>query len=246
VDFRVAPASHPDGREQENRMSTTRTFLKTSVGRKVVMAASGVIVFGFIVVHILGNLQLFAGPEALNRYAAFLQGLGPLKWAVRALLAASAAVHIVTAVQLTVQNWQARPRRYATIRYRATDYAARTMWIGGPIIGLFVIWHLLHLTTGHCHPAGQFAADSNGIINVYNSVVIGFMDPAAAAVYILAMLLVGLHLYHGLWSMMQSIGLNHPGWNHWRRWFAVLFAAFVALAGISLPVAVLTGFVTPA
>ncbi|MBN2719310.1 MAG: succinate dehydrogenase cytochrome b subunit [Deltaproteobacteria bacterium] len=222
------------------------TFLETSVGKKVLMAATGFIIFGFVVVHILGNLQLFLGPEALNQYAAFLQASGPIKWTVRIVLAASVLAHIVSAVMVTLQNWRARPQKYAVKRYQETTYAARTMWLGGPIIGLFVVYHLLHFTTGHCHPVkAGFIPDSNGVINVYNNVIFGFQDTVASGVYIFTMVLIGLHLYHGLWSMMQSVGLNHPKYNHWRKAFAVLFALLIATAGISLPVSVLLGLVTP-
>lgn len=210
------------------------------------MAASGFIVFGFVVVHILGNLQLFLGADALNQYAAFLQGLGPVKWTVRVLLALSVLVHMVSATQVTLQSWAARPEKYAVQRFQETTYAARTMRVGGPIIGLFVIYHLMHFTTGHCHPVKDgFVENSEGMLNVYNNVVFGFQDPLASVVYIVTMIFIGLHLYHGLWSMMQSVGLNHKKYNHWRKVFAVLFALFVAGAGISLPVAVLSGWVVP-
>ncbi|MBN2528574.1 MAG: succinate dehydrogenase cytochrome b subunit [Deltaproteobacteria bacterium] len=227
-------------------MTNNTTFLGTSIGKKVVMAASGFIIFGFVVVHIMGNLQLFLGAKVLNDYAAFLQGLGPVKWAARLALLLSVLVHLASAFLVTLQSWQARPQKYAVQKYQATSYAARTMWLGGPIIGLFVIYHLLHFTTGHLHPVqGGFIPDADGGMNVYNNVVLGFQDPLASGIYIFTMLLIGLHLYHGLWSMMQSVGLNHPRYNHLRKGFAVLFALFVAGAGISLPIAVLSGLVTP-
>lgn len=227
-------------------MANNMTFLETSVGKKVLMATTGFIIFGFVVVHILGNLQLFLGADTLNHYAAFLQNSGPLKWTVRLVLAVSVLVHIVSATQVTLQNWRARPQKYAVQRFRETTYAARTMWLGGPIIGLFVVYHLLHFTTGQLHPVkAGFVPDADGVINVYNNVVLGFQDPRASIVYIITMVLIGLHLYHGLWSMMQSVGVNHPKYNHWRKGFAIVFALFVAGAGISLPVAVLSGLVTP-
>ena len=227
-------------------MEKQLTFFESSVGKKVVMATTGFIIFGFVVVHILGNLQLFNGPEALNSYAAFLQGLGPIKWTVRGVLALCVVLHLISAVQVTLQSWRARPQRYMVHKYQKTSYAARTMWLGGPIIGLFVVYHLLHLTTGQLHPAQEgFAPDAEGVVNVYNNVVYGFQAPLASAIYIITMVLIGLHLYHGLWSMMQSVGASHPRYNRWRKAFAVLFALFIAGAGISLPVAVLSGFVTP-
>jgi len=215
------------------------------------MAVTGLIAFGFVVVHMLGNLQIFLGPEKLNAYAAFLQGLGSFKWVFRAVICFSIAVHMLAAAQVTLQSWSARPRKYAVQRYRETTWAARTLRIGGPAIILFAIYHLLHFTTGHAHhdPAGfepTFAlADGEMVPNVFNNVVHGFQIWWVALIYIAAMLLVGLHLYHGVWSMLQTVGLNHPKWNGWRRVFAVLFALFVTGAGVSMPVAVLAGLVKP-
>ncbi len=227
-------------------MTKITTFYGTSVGKKVVMAASGVIFFGFVVVHILGNLQIFKGPDALNEYAAFLQGLGTFKWFVRILLGLSIIIHIVSATQVTLQSWAARPVKYAVTKYKETTYAARTMRIGGPLIGLFVIYHLLHLTTGQLHPVKEgFIHTAGTIPNVYNNVVFGFQDYLVSGIYIFTMILIGLHLYHGLWSMLQSVGMSHKKWNYLRKWFAVAFALFIAVAGISIPVAVLTGFLTP-
>lgn len=227
------------------------TFYGTSVGKKVVMAVSGFIVFGFVVVHMLGNLQIFLGPEKLNTYAHFLQSLGAFKWAFRAVVALAALLHMWAAIQVTLQSWAARPHKYARQRYRETTYAARTMWIGGPIILLFLIYHLLHFTTGHAHhdPAGfeaTFAlADGEKVPNVFNNVVHGFQIWWVSAIYIVTMFLVGLHLYHGVWSMLQTVGAAHPGYNKWRRVFSVLFGLFVAAAGISMPVAVLIGYIQP-
>ncbi|MCP4601303.1 MAG: succinate dehydrogenase cytochrome b subunit [Proteobacteria bacterium] len=213
------------------------TFYGTSVGKKVVMAATGFIVFGFVTVHMIGNLQIFQGPERLNAYAEFLHGLGMVLWVFRLVMLASVILHIVAATQVTLQSWQARPTKYKMRRYRETTYAARTMRWGGPIIGLFVVYHLLHFTSGSVHPSFTD--------NVYNNVIIGFQMPCVSILYIIALVFVGLHLYHGVWSMFQSIGANHPKWNIWRRAVAVVFALFVTAAGASIPVAVLAGAIQP-
>jgi len=228
-------------------MSTAQmTFYRTAVGKKVVMAITGFITFGFVAVHILGNLQIFLGPERLNKYAAFLQGLGGILWVFRGVMLLSVILHIWSATLVTLQSWAARPEGYAVHRLRETTYAARTMRWGGPIIGLFVIFHLLHFTTGHLHPSPEtFHAELDGMMNVFNNVVYGFQVPWASAIYMVAMVLVGLHLYHGVWSMLQTIGASSPKWNPWRRRFAVLFALFVALGGLSMPAAVLAGLVVP-
>ena len=210
-------------------------FYATSIGKKVVMAITGFIAFGFVIAHILGNLQIFSGPEKLNNYAEFLQSLGSFLWIFRLVLVISAILHIVAATQVTLQSWKARPVRYKAHRMKETTYAARTMRWGGPIIGLFVVYHLLHFTFGTVHP--EFSA------NVYNNIVIGFQNLWVSIIYIAALLFLGLHLYHGVWSMFQSVGAAHPKWNVWRRALAILFALSITGAGISIPVAVLVGAV---
>ena len=211
------------------------TLYSTSIGKKVVMAITGFIAFAWVTVHMLGNLQVFLGPERLNDYGALLHSLGSFLWVLRGVMLFIILTHLITATQVTLRNIDARPKPYKRHRLRETTYAARTMWWGGPLIGLFVIFHLMHLTLGSVHPA--FTE------NVYNNVVFGFQDQWVSGVYIAAMTLLGLHLYHGLWSMFQSMGASHPKWNKWRRAFAVLFSLLIAGGNISIPVAVLTGLV---
>jgi succinate dehydrogenase / fumarate reductase, cytochrome b subunit len=212
-------------------------FYRTSVGKKVMMAVSGFLVFGFLLAHMFGNLQIFAGPEKINAYAAFLGSLGAGLWVFRVVMVVAISVHIVSAIQVTLLSFDARPRRYAVQKYRETTYAARTMWWGGPLIALFVVYHLMHLTAGSVHP--EFTP------NVYNNIVLGFQVPWVSGVYAATMLLIGLHLYHGLWSMLQTLGVAHPEWNRWRRVFAVAFALTVTLGNLSIPAAVMLGVVRP-
>lgn len=216
--------------------SATVTFYGTSVGKKVVMAMSGVILFGFVSGHMLGNLQLFLGPARLNAYAAMLQGMGPALWGVRLILLLAVLIHIFSATQLTLQSWAARPQRYARHRFREANYASRTMRWSGPLLGAFLVYHLLHLTVGSAH-----ATFVTG--DVYANVVAGFSIWYVSAFYIVAMLALGLHMYHGVWSLFQSIGASHRRFNPWRRIFAVAITAVVVVGNISMPVAVLTGLV---
>jgi len=218
------------------------SLYSSSIGKKVVMAVTGFIIFGFVTVHMLGNLQIFAGPETLNGYAAFLKGLGSLLWIFRGVMLLAIVLHIVSSTQLTLQSMAARPQGYAVQRYRETTYAARTMRWGGPILGLFIIYHLLHLTVGTLHPT---AANFSGT-DVYNNVVLGFQVPLVAGIYIAAVLLLGLHLYHGVWSMFQSLGISHWRFDKWRRVLAVVFAVAITLGNISIPIAVLAGVIKPA
>lgn len=215
----------------------TLNFLSTSIGKKVTMAISGFIVFGFLVGHMIGNLQVFLGPEKLNAYADLLKSMGGMLWFFRGFMALAIIVHIISAMLVTLQSWSARPTKYKVQRYRETTYAARTMWWGGPIILLFLLYHLGHLTIGNAHH--DFTP------NVYNNVVTGFQIGWVSGVYIVTMVIIGLHLYHGLWSMFQTMGANHPTWNDWRRIFAVVFALIITVGNCSIPVAVLAGMIQP-
>jgi len=219
------------------------TFYRSAIGKKAVMAVTGVFLFGWILAHMLGNMKLYFGPEHLNAYANWLREIGApflpkfvALFVTRVLLVVAAWLHIQAATQLTLMNRRARPVAYNQRDYVEAGYAARTMRWGGVIIILFVIYHLLHLTFGTVHP--------NFIENdPYHNVVAGFQVWWVSAFYILANLALGLHLYHGLWSMFNSLGLNHPKFNAWRRVFATLFAFVVTLGNISFPVFVLLGVV---
>jgi succinate dehydrogenase / fumarate reductase cytochrome b subunit len=218
-------------------------FYRSAIGKKAVMATTGLILFGWIFMHMAGNLKLFMGPEALNHYAEWLRDLGgPIfphevaLWLTRVLLIVAVIFHIHSAYALTVMNRNARPIGYADRDFVKGTYAARTMRWGGVIILLFVIYHLLHLTTGDVHH--DFIKG-----NVYHNVVTGFQVWWVSAVYIIANLALGLHLYHGVWSMFSSLGLTNPRFEHWRRTFATVFAVVITAANISFPLSVLTGFV---
>lgn len=219
-------------------MQREATLLGSSIGKKVVMAVTGLVLFGFVVGHMVGNLQLFVGPEALNDYAVFLRHFlhGQGLWIARAVLLVAVGLHIWAATSLTLSNWAARPVGYRLWQARESDYASRTMVWSGPILALFIVYHLLQFTTGTLHP--DFIEG-----DVFHNVVVGFQNPFVSAFYVLAMLVLGLHMYHGVWSMFQSLGLSHPRWNVWRRVFAVAITGVVVAGNISMPVAVLLGVV---
>ena len=208
----------------------------STVGKKYAMAVSGVILFLFVVLHMLGNLQIFLGRDALNGYARLLRVEPALLWAARLVLLAAVTVHVVAAVQLTLRNWAARPVGYERQRYLATGYAARTMVWSGPIIAAFVVYHLLHLSIGTMHP--DFVHG-----DVYRNVVVGFSVPYVAAFCMLGQVLLGHHLYHGLSSLFQSLGASHPSYDRWRQPFALAAAVVIVLGSCSVPAAVLAGTV---
>ena len=214
------------------------TILASTIGKKVVMAVTGIVLFGFVFGHMVGNLQAYLGPDALNQYAVFLRELlhGWAIWIIRAALLASVAFHIWAATALTVENQKARPVGYRTLEHERSTYASRTMVWSGPILGLFVIYHILHFTTGQVH--GDFIEG-----DVYHNFVAGFRVLPVSLFYVLAMLALGLHLHHGLWSMLQTLGLSHPRYNGLRHGFASVFTVAVIGGNISFPVAVMIGVI---
>ncbi len=208
-------------------------FYEASIGKKAVMAVTGVILFGYVLGHLIGNLQIYAGAEQINRYARFLHSHPILLWIVRTGLLASVVLHITASVQLWLLKRRARPQAYVKKDDVPASYAARTMIWSGPIIAAFVIFHVLHLTTGSIVEIKE--------LDVHANVISGFQHPAIAIFYIIAMALLCLHLYHGLWSMFQSLGLNHPRYTPILKKFAAAFAWFVAIGNISIPVSVMLG-----
>jgi succinate dehydrogenase / fumarate reductase cytochrome b subunit len=213
-------------------------FAASTIGKKVVMAVTGIVLFGFVVGHMIGNLQAYLGPEALNAYAVWLRELmhGAAIWIVRAVLLLSVILHIWSATALTIDNQRARPIGYRKREYERSTYASRTMVWSGPILALFVIYHLLHFTFGTVHPS--FVEG-----DVYHNFVAGFQAVPVSVFYIVAMLALGYHLYHGIWSMLQTLGLSHPRYNFLRHGFAGLMTAIVVVGNISFPLAVLTGVI---
>lgn len=210
----------------------------TSVGRKALVALSGVALFGFVILHMLGNLQVFAGSEALNGYARALRKVPELLWAARLGLIVAVVVHIWASLSLVARSNAARPVEYRKKRDLATGYAARTMRWSGPLILVFVAFHLAHLTWPGLDLGG--AHDPH---DVYANVVAGFSVPWVTAIYVVAQIMLGLHLHHGAWSLFQSLGVSHPRYAHLRTWIPRGFALAVVAGNIAMPLAVLVGIV---
>lgn len=183
--------------------------LGSTLGLKFLMGLTGLVLFLFTVGHMLGNLSVFSGPEKLNAYAHFLKSSGPLLWGARAGLLLTVTVHVVCAVALTRRNREARPSPYAESRPIQSTYASRTMLMSGLVVLAFVIYHLLHFTLGVTDPSNFTKVDAFGRPDVHHMVVQGFRQPLVASIYIAAMLLLGLHLSHGVQSVFQSLGLMH-------------------------------------
>jgi len=200
------------------------------------MAVSGGVLFLFVVAHLIGNLQIYEGAEKLNSYSHVLHSMPGLLWTARITLLAMVALHIWSSVQLSVRNAEARPTDYVKKKSAGSSYAARTMYWSGPIILAFVIYHLLDLTFGVANPNFRDG-------NVYGNVVASFQVAPVAAFYIIAMLLLCMHLYHGLWSMFQSLGVHPPRYTLAMKRSAAVIAILIAAGNISIPVSVLAGVV---
>jgi succinate dehydrogenase / fumarate reductase, cytochrome b subunit len=219
-------------------MSQARGFVDSTIGRKVIMAVTGAILFGFVLVHMLGNLQVYLGPEAMNNYGLFLRQVlhGTGIWIARAILLVAVLLHIWSATSLTLTSRRARPEGYRLEKWKESTYASRTMRWGGVILLFFIIYHLLHFTTGTVH---QSFIEGD----VYHNFVAGFRSAPVSLFYIFAMLALGLHLRHGVWSMFQTLGVSHPRYIRMAHVGAWIFAAIIVIGNISFPLAVLAGIV---
>jgi len=213
-------------------------FFTSTLGQKVLMAVTGVVLFGFVLGHMAGNLQVFLGREAFNDYSVMLHHLlhGAGLWIVRLGLLAAVVLHIVASTSLTIASRRARPVGYRSESHVASTYASRTMRWSGPIILLFVIYHLLDLTLGTANP-GFDPQDP------YRNLVASFQRPVIVAFYVVAVTALSIHLRHGVWSMLQSLGASHPRWNRWRNAGAAAFAIVVGAGFVLVPLAVAAGWV---
>lgn len=209
-------------------------FTQTTIGKKIIVALTGVILFGFIMGHILGNLQVFAGAEKINKYAEFLHHSPPILYGTRIVLLISVFFHILYTIQLTRLNKLSRPIPYVEQTVIKANLPSRFMIWSGLFLLAFIIFHLLHLTAGIVHP--NFDHE-----NVYQNIVTGFMVVPVAIFYILAMISLGFHLFHGVWSLFQTLGINHPRINCLRRVAATVISVLIPLAYIAIPSAVLLG-----
>jgi succinate dehydrogenase / fumarate reductase cytochrome b subunit len=219
-------------------------FYRSALGKKYVMAITGLMLMGFVFAHMVGNLKMYAGAEDLNHYGEFLRELlypilpkyGML-WILRLGLLTAVLLHIHAAYSLTVMNKKARTVSYQSPRdYIAANFASRTMRVSGVIVAVFIIWHLFDLTitgTGATYVYGK----------PYENAVASLSRIPVGIFYVVANVLLGIHLFHGAWSLFQSMGWNNPRFNAWRRNFAIAFAAIIVIGNVSFPIAIMTGIV---
>lgn len=227
-----------------NPMDRAARFYAAPIGKKAIMAVTGVILVGYVVAHLLGNLQIYSSnPMQINNYAAFLHNPSNALalWVARSVLLLAVILHITASVQLFNLNRAARPVSYYKKDDVPSNYAARTMIWSGPIIALFVIFHILHLTVGAVLPTREIALNQP---DVRYNVISGFQNFAVSGFYIFAMILLCMHLYHGMWSMFQSLGISHPRYTRKLKKFAAILAILIAIGNCSIPIAVMTGLLT--
>jgi len=217
-------------------MSTPLAFAQSTIGRKVIMAVTGILLVGFVMGHVAGNLLVFSGPEALNAYGALLKTSAVVLWTVRLTLLTAVILHIWAAVTLTRLNQVSRPVGYARREPQVSTPAARLMRVGGFFLLAFIVVHLLHLTTGTIHHGYLFSHT-----DVYGNVLSSFQVPWLAGFYIVAMVALLAHLSHGIWSFFQTMGWSHPRFNTVRRVVATIVALMVSLGFIAIPAAILGG-----
>ena len=215
------------------------SFFSRSIGKKLVVAATGVVLLGFVCGHMVGNLQVFIGQEAINRYAAFLQGLGELLWLIRAFMAAMLVLHVWFAVQLKLENWAARPKRYEHNATVQATLSSRTMIWTGLLIGAFATYHLLHFTFMSLHPEYKTLEDHLGQHDVYSMVILGFKNPAISIFYIIMMFALAYHLSHAVRSMFQTLGLNNDQYDGGLRRLALAVAGVLFVGYVAIPIAAL-------
>jgi len=207
---------------------------RSTIGKKAVVGVTGLVLFGFVVGHMLGNLQIFLGPQKLNDYSEFLHGATELLWGTRLTLLAAIFLHIAATADLARLNRASRPVAYQERDFRTAGPTSRFMIWSGAFLGLYILYHLMDLTSGAIHP--NFEPH-----NVYANVIRDFSVWYVSLFYLIAMICLGFHLHHGVASVFQTLGLNHPKYNGWRRCLATGAAILIPLGYSSIPLAVLAG-----
>ena len=222
-------------------------FFRSSIGKKFVVALTGVVLIAFVIGHLLGNLQIFIGPDWVNGYAEHLRELGPLLWAIRIGLLITVLLHIYFTILLAIENRRARPKGYVRKEYVKASLASRHMVVSGLVVLAFVVFHLLHFTARKFNP--KFPLLQNDPLNhydVYSMMVYGFQNVYVSAFYIIGLFLLTLHLTHGASSFFQSLGLNDKKLTPRLAFLGRVFAWLLFVGYASIPIAVLLGWVTPA
>jgi succinate dehydrogenase / fumarate reductase, cytochrome b subunit len=240
---KAATAAGPGTARKAEKRSFVADFYASSIGKKWVMGVTGVIMMGYVLVHMLANFRIYWDQQGLDDYAAWLRVFGApatpegvLLWVARIGLLVAFLLHIHAAYGLTRMNWAVRGKYEQKRDYIAADFASRTMRFTGIIVLLFIVYHVLHLTTGHVHP--DFEEH-----HVAHNVIAGFQQLPTVVFYVLANIALAFHLYHGAWSLFRTFGFSNPRFERWTRTFATGFAVAIAVGNISMPVAIFAGII---
>jgi succinate dehydrogenase / fumarate reductase, cytochrome b subunit len=247
IDQKSEPQSAAAATVRTKRRGFISDFCHSSVGRKMIAAGTGVILILFVIGHLLGNLQIFLGPEWINAYSQHLRDLGPLLWLIRVFLLITVILHIYFTILLAIENRRARPEPYIDRQYVRASWASRHMVVSGLVVLAFIIFHLLHFTARKFNP--QFSLlklDSLNRSDVYSMMVYGFQNVYVSSFYIVGLFLLTLHLTHGSSSFFQSLGLNNQRLTPRLAIGGRVFAWLLFIGYTSIPVAVLLGFIKPA
>lgn len=220
-------------------MAWIKQTVDSSIGGKLIVAVTGLVLVGFIIGHLSGNLLIFAGRDAINAYAAGLRKFPALLWAARLGLIAAAVAHIYFTIKLNLRNRAARPERYIKKTFARATLQSRTMVLSGLVVLFYAFFHLAHLTWRATDP--MLAA--LGPFEVYEALVYSFKNPVLAIFYVVCIVLVGMHLSHGLSSLFQTLGINHPKYNPFIRAVGPAFGVLLVVGYSSIPLAILLGFI---
>jgi succinate dehydrogenase / fumarate reductase cytochrome b subunit len=220
-------------------MQKTLTLFDTTLGKKAALAVSGLVLYGFVLAHMLGNLQVFLGPEVLNAYAAGLKAMPAVLWGGRFVVASAVVVHVAMMILLYQRSSAARPVAYHRVTSSATSYASATMKFTGPMLLCYLVFHILHFTA----PGLALGDYEHSHTDVYGNLVNAFQLPWVVLIYCTANLLLGLHLYHGAWSLLQTLGLSHPRYNAMRANLSRAVALLITAGNVAMPLSVLFGII---
>jgi succinate dehydrogenase / fumarate reductase cytochrome b subunit len=216
-----------------------KNLLKTTIAQKILVALTGIFMIFFLIAHLLGNLEIFSGAEALNQYGVLLRTFPKVLWAFRVALLISLGLHVFLTIKLQKQNKDAKKITYEAVHFRKTTKASRIMLLSGLTILCFVIFHLAHFTLGVVDSNFENLVDEQGRHHVYNMVILGFSNPIVSGFYILAQVLLAFHISHGFASCFRTLGFSNPAIFNKIKTFSNMFALIIAALYISIPVCVL-------
>jgi succinate dehydrogenase / fumarate reductase cytochrome b subunit len=239
----MSVATLPTTRARKFSKNPLIAFYQSSIGKKYVVAVTALLLILYVLGHLVGNLQIYLGPDRINAYAKFLHDLGPILWVIRVILLAAFVIHIVATIQLAQENRLANPQRYAVASYQRSTLASRTMIVSGLIVLCFVIYHLLQFTLQVTDPEFREVHDSIGRHDVYRMLILGFRHPLVSLFYVIALFLLTTHLSHGFASVVQTLGINNRKIANFVSTGGQTLAWVVFAGYISIPATILLGII---